>query len=149
MNRRVFVDMDGVVVDFDRYAREMKLTPREIKDRPGAYREMQPIPLALPALEVLDAMGFEVWLATKPPTAIPFAYADKVRWVLAHARWLEQRIILTHDKGLLGTPRDFLIDDRPHRANCERFPGTLIHFGTDPFPGWAQVLDFMRARAAG
>jgi len=73
-------------------------------------------------------MGLEVWVATKPPTGIPFAYADKAAWVLQHLPELKRRIIITHDKGLLGDERDFLIDDRPHKANCEKFKGTLIRF---------------------
>ena len=36
------------------------------------------------------------------------------------------------------------IDDRPHKANCERFAGRLVRFGTD-FAGWPEVLDLLRA----
>jgi 5'(3')-deoxyribonucleotidase len=73
-------------------------------------------------------MGCKVWLATKPPTGVPFAYADKVSWVLKHLPELKHRIILTPDKGLFGDRGDYLIDDRPHLANCPNFSGTLIAF---------------------
>jgi 5'(3')-deoxyribonucleotidase len=92
-------------------------------------------------------MGFEVWIATKPPTGIPYAYSDKAAWVLRELPELKRRIIVTHDKGLLGDAGDYLCDDRPHKANCERFAGTLLRF-IDGYH-WPQALDFFRsARAA-
>lgn len=127
---RIFVDMDGVVVDFEAYRAAKGLTGDEIKRMPGAYLEMQPIPGALEALDKLVGWGFEVWLATKPPTGCTYVYADKVQWVLDHCPQFKRKVILTHDKGLLGDDRDFLIDDRPHRAGCRAFKGLLFFFGS-------------------
>lgn len=135
---RVFIDMDGVIVDFDAYLREHGITGDEAKCRPGAYLAMQPIQGALAAVRSIIGAGFEVWIATKPPTGIPFAYADKAAWVMEHLPELKRRIIVTHHKGLLGRPGDYLVDDRPHKAHCEEFEGTLIHFGGEV--GWPQVL---------
>jgi len=143
---RVFIDMDGVIVDFDAYAKSQNLTGEEIKKAPGSYLKMNPIPGALSAVRSIIGMGYEVWLATKPPTGIPFAYADKVSWVLIHLPELKRRIILTHDKGLLGNSDDFLIDDRPHKANCEKFTGTMIVFT----PGyWPTILHTLREKRTG
>ncbi|HET7675667.1 MAG TPA: hypothetical protein VFL54_09120 [Gammaproteobacteria bacterium] len=123
---RVFVDMDGVIVDFECFAAGR---PGDlVKKLPGAYLQMQPIPGAIEAVRSLIGMGYEVWIATKPPTGVPFAYADKAAWILEHLPELKRRIIMTHDKGLLGDAGDYLIDDRPHKANCEDFSGTLIRF---------------------
>lgn len=144
---RVFVDMDGVVVDFDAHCKKWDITGDQVKKKPGAYLEMHPIPGALAALKSLSGMGYEVWLATKPPTGISFAYADKAEWVFRHAPELKRRLILTHDKGLLGDVDDYLIDDRPHRANCVKFAGTLIHFGDGH--RWAEILAAFRARRRG
>lgn len=142
---RVFVDMDGVLVDFDGFMAKHNLTPDETKKMHGAYLAMDPYPDGLAGIRELIAMGFEVWIATKPPTGLPFAYADKVAWILEHLPELSERIILTHDKGLLGNPQDFLIDDRPHKANCEQFAGTLIRFHDGKT--WAQVAEQLRAFA--
>lgn len=144
--RRVFLDMDGVVVDFDRYMQNHGLTGDEVKRREGAYREMLPIDRALwgvrKLMSLAGMLGAEVWLATKPPTGIPWAYADKVSWVLEHLPELRRNIILTHDKGLLGSADDILVDDRPHRANCQNFRGALIHFGpTGNVPHWDALVD--------
>lgn len=141
---RVFVDMDGVVVDFDAYKAETGLSGDDVKRTPGAYLAMPAIPGAIQAVRSVIGMGYEVWLATKPPTGIPHAYSDKAAWVMSHLPELKRRIIITHDKGLLGGPSDFLLDDRPHKANCERFTGTLLRF-VDGYH-WPQALDFLRSR---
>ncbi len=142
MARRVFVDMDGVIVDFAAYMQSSGLTAAEIKHQPGAYLAMPPIDGALEAVRSVIDLGFEVWIATKPPTGIAYAYADKAAWIFQHLPELERRLIITHDKGLLGDAGDYLCDDRPHRANCANFPGTLLAF-VDGFH-WPQALAVLR-----
>ncbi|MGH8443829.1 MAG: 5' nucleotidase, NT5C type [Solimonas sp.] len=137
--------MDGVIVDFDRFAREEELSGDEVKRWRGAYLAMKPIPGALEAVRSLIGMGYEVWIATKPPTGVAYAYSDKAQWVMTHLPELKRRIIITHDKGLLGDPGDFLIDDRPHKANCESFAGSLIAFGGSV--QWPEILHEMSALA--
>jgi hypothetical protein len=139
---RVFVDMDGVIVDFDRYMRETGLTPREIKDKPGAYLDMPAIPGAIEAVRTMIGWGLEVWIATKPPTGIPFAYADKAAWIMREIPELTNRIIITHDKGLLGDSSDWLIDDRPHRANASLFAGRLLRYREQL--QWPDILVLLR-----
>jgi len=136
--------MDGVTVDFEGHAKEMGLSGDELKHLPGAYIGMKPMPGAIEAIHSIIGMGFEVWMATKPPTGLWWAYADKAQWVFIHLPELKRRLIITHDKGLLGDINDILIDDRPHKANCSQFPGTLIFFGGGC--GWPQVLAQLRER---
>lgn len=143
---RIFVDMDGVVVDFDKLKVESSMTGDMLKKTPGAYRAMEPMPGAIEAVRELIEMGFEVWMATKPPTGVPQAYAEKVEWIMEHLPELIQRIIITHDKGLLGDEGDFLCDDRPHKANCESFKGTLLRF-TDGYH-WPEALAYFREMKA-
>lgn len=145
MRRRVFIDMDGVVVDFDAYKMAHGLTGDEVKRTPGAYLDMPAIPGAIDSVRSVIGMGYEVWMATKPPTGIAFAYADKAQWVLHHLPELKRRIIITHDKGMLGGPHDFLCDDRPHKANCEEFAGTLLRFVGGYH--WSNALRELRACA--
>lgn len=145
---RIFLDMDGVIVDFESYMRQFNLTGDEVKRTHGAYLKMEPIEHAIWGVRKLMSLagqyGGEVWLATKPPTGIPHAYADKVSWVLEHLPELKRRIILTHDKGLLGGSEDILVDDRPHRANCVNFRGALVHFGpTGTVPHWHSLVDVL------
>jgi len=140
---RIFVDMDGVIVDFEAYKSERGLTGEEVKKTPNAYLEMPAIPGAISAVRTLIGMGFEVWIATKPPTGVPYAYSDKAAWIMRELPELKRRIIVTHDKGLLGDVGDFLCDDRPHKANCEMFQGTLLRF-VDGYH-WPQALEFFRS----
>ncbi|HXU93368.1 MAG TPA: hypothetical protein VFP33_06900 [Gallionella sp.] len=142
MMNRVFVDMDGVIVDFDAYKQRMGMTGDEVKKHPGAYLAMPAIPGAIDAVRSIIGMGYEVFIATKPPTGIPYAYSDKAAWIMEYLPELKRRIIITHDKGLLGGVGDFLCDDRPHKANCEQFAGTLLRF-VDGFH-WPQALDVLR-----
>lgn len=141
---RVFVDLDGVVVNFDAYRADRGFTGDEVKKLPGAYLEMDPYPGAVAAVRSLIGMGYEVWIATKPPTGIAHAYSDKAAWVMKHLPELKRRIIITHDKGLLGDADDYLVDDRPHKANCESFKGTLIRFVNGVT--WADVLEQLSPR---
>lgn len=138
---RIFIDLDGVCADFNRAIAETGMQPDEFKRVPGAYLNLQLVPGAIDAVNGLVASGnYEVFFATKPPTGVPDAYADKVRWVMKHFYDLRKRIIITPDKGLLGGENDILIDDRPGTANCFEFTGRLIHF-----VGWPQAIKEIEA----
>jgi 5'(3')-deoxyribonucleotidase len=139
-DQRVFIDMDGVIVDFEAFMRRYGMTADQVKRQPGAYLAMPAIPGAIAAVRSIIGAGYEVWIATKPPTGVPYAYSDKAAWIIRHLPELSQRIIVTHHKGMLGRPSDWLIDDRPHKAHCEEFVGTLIHFGGTTGTGWPEAL---------
>lgn len=146
MTRRIFFDMDGVLVDFEAFMRRHGLTGDQVKKLPGAYLNMPPLEGAIAGIAKIMSLagqyGFEVWIATKPPTGIAFAYADKAAWVFKHLPALRRRVIITHDKGLLGGSDDVLVDDRPHRANCLAFRGALVHFGVaGTVPHWPALVD--------
>lgn len=141
---RIFIDMDGVCVDFDALVRALGLTGDELKVLPGAYLRMKPMEGAIEAIRLLIAMGWECWIATRPPTGVASAYSEKAQWIAEHLPELADRVIVTPDKGLLGDEGDYLIDDRPHKANCLAFPGRLLHFA--PGVTWLDVVLFFRAR---
>lgn len=163
--RRVFLDMDGVVVDFEGYLRVRNaerekrglplITGDDVKRERGAYYEMWPVDGAIEGVHSIIGMGFDVWLATKPPTGISGAYGDKAAWVLRHLPELKRKLIITHDKGMLGDGWDFLVDNRPHMANCHEFRGSLIQFGSDALHpsaswqvcSWPSLLDVLRELA--
>lgn len=141
---RAFVDMDGVIVDFEAYMRARKFDSQMVKDTPGAYAAMLPCDGAIDGVRSLIGMRFEVWISTKPPTGRPWAYAEKVDWILRYLPELKRRIVITHDKGFLGDAGDILIDDRVWRANCHRFQGALISHRS-----WERTLKRARAIAGG
>ena len=140
---RIFIYMDGVIVDFDSYAQNLGQTGDQTKRQLGAYLRMEPMPGAIQAIRSLIAMGFEVWAASKPPTGIAHAYADKAAWIFQHLPDLRCNLILTHDEGFLGDAGDYLIDDRPDKANCENFAGTLAVYREGN--RWPEILKHFRS----
>lgn len=138
--KKIFIDMDGVIVDFDRYMKDNGMSAEAVKRGQDSYLNMLPMEGAIDAVRALIALDYDVWIASKPPTAVPGAYADKVAWIMHYLPELERKIILTSNKGLLGGEGDYLIDDRPHKAGCEDFEGTLIHFTEDH--GWNDIVAF-------
>ena len=146
--------MDGVIVDFDMYREQIEalskvwypqMKPPMIKNMEGAYADMRPIEGAINSVKSLIGMGWNVFLATKPPNGVAHAHADKVTWMLNYLPELKRKMILTPDKGLLGDAGDYLIDDRIHKANCHEFKGTLIEYkeGNE----WPEILKLFRSLA--
>jgi 5'(3')-deoxyribonucleotidase len=55
---------------------------------------------------------------SKIPAENPHSATEKMLWVREHFPYLGDKIILTPDKGCVGSQRDFLIDDHPEWANA-------------------------------
>ena len=143
--KRIFVDMDGVLVDFAGALNHLSdYTKDKFEGRfdeiPGIFGTMKPIPDALTAFNLL-AEHYDVHLLSTAPWDNPSAWADKILWVqkyLGDAAY--KRLTLTHHKNLaIG---DYLIDDRTANGAGE-FNGEHIHFGTEKFPDWAAVLAYI------
>lgn len=137
---RVYVDMDGVIADFEGALRAHGLTPGELKIKRGAYQALPIIEGAKEALHAFIRMGLEVFGLTKIPGSNPYAATEKLLWIAAHFPELHDRVIITPDKGCVGTPRDFLIDDHPEWANADKFAGTIVRFAGD----WPAVVEQIR-----
>jgi len=137
---RIYVDMDGVIADFEKNLKGRN--PKEVKMMPGTYIRLDPIEGAIEAVRELINMGHDVWIATKTPTHNLLADSEKKHWLSEHLPELLSKVIITSDKGCLRG--DILIDDRKHKANCESFEGCFIHFGTEQFPSWIEVLNYIK-----
>lgn len=142
----IFVDQDGPLADFEPAARAAGLEPVVAKMTPGFYRSL---PVTEGAREALDEMhrwsNVHVFVASKIPDKNPLAATEKFQWLHEHFPQLEERIILTPNKACIGTARDFLVNDRAHKADAQHFPGTFLHFGSSVLPGWSQVMQRLRA----
>lgn len=142
---RVYVDLDGVVADYDMMIRSLGVTDTDYQKIDGAYLWLPVYPGAEAGVRALiKEFGREnFFFLSKPPEDRPYAWAEKVMWVKQHFPDLEDRIIITFDKSACGDVYDFIIDDRPHKGNVENFKGDIIHFGSDQFPDWSAIVRYL------
>ena len=69
------------------------------------------------------------------------AWSDKVVWVTKYLDDVfHKKMVITHCKDLC--QGDFLIDDRDKNGTKE-FTGEWIHFGSEQFPIWESVLNYL------
>ena len=148
LKKRVFVDMDNVLVDFqsglDLQTDDMKRAYEgRLDEIPGLFAEMKPMPGAIEAMHTLQE-HFELYILSTAPWKNPSAWSDKVKWV---TRYLDdvfhKRMVITHCKNLCRG--DYLIDDRGKNGTSE-FAGEWIQFGNDKFPDWQSVVRYLLNR---
>jgi len=137
----VFLDSDGPVADFKKALDASGMHADDFKHVPGVYLYLDVTPGAREMIAKLktydDQNLLRVWILTKTPSRSPYAYTEKVLWYKQNFPWLEDRVILAHDKSLVGGEEDFLLDDRPHKGNASLFRGTFVLFKEDePVNSW-------------
>jgi hypothetical protein len=139
----VLIDMDGVICDFDKRAKELELQGvkgQSLFKHPSAYKDLEPIEGAIDAWHTLQDK-YETYILSTPPWSNPDAWAEKRMWVETHlGKSANKKLILCHNKGLV--KGDFLIDDRIANGVAD-FEGEHIHFADAKFPGWKEVLDYL------
>ena len=137
--------MDGVLVDFQSGInllsdKELVLFQNNFDEVPGIFSRMKPIDGALEAFEKLNK-HFDVYILSTAPWENPTALNDKLAWIKQNIGDLaKKRVIFSHNKHL--NMGDYLIDDRLANGAGD-FKGTHIHFGTDEFPNWTSVLNYL------
>lgn len=145
----LYVDMDNVLVDFSSgVARLRPEVAREYAGRldevPGIFGLMDPMSGALEAFARL-AQDFDTYVLSTAPWENPSAWSDKLLWVKRNLGvQAYKRLILTHHKNL--NAGDFLIDDRD-RNGVRGFLGEHLHFGTERFPDWSAVIEYLLPRS--
>ena len=143
--KRLFFDMDNVLVDFksglDRVDEDTKKQYEGRYDEiPGMFSLMDPMPGAVEAVHQL-AKYYDVFILSTAPWKNPSAWSAKVEWVSKYFDDVfHKRLILTHRKDLV--QGDYLIDDRP-KNGAEDFCGEWIQFGSNRFPDWDSVLNYL------
>jgi len=149
MKQRLYIDMDGVIVDFESALRKVDNETLEkyngvLDEIPGLFDLMEPMPGAIEAVTEL-AKHFDTYILSTAPWLNPSSWTSKVNWIHRYFGSekdspLYKRVIITHHKNLL--KGDLLIDDRL-KNGVNGFEGEHIHFGTPKFPDWNTVLNYL------
>ncbi|MBP3823170.1 MAG: hypothetical protein J6I36_07110 [Bacteroidaceae bacterium] len=143
--KRVFVDMDNVLVDFESglalVSEEVKLEYEgRLDEIPGLFGLMKPMPGAIEAMHELQK-HYDLFILSTAPWKNPSAWSDKVSWVTKYLDDVfHKRMVITHRKDLC--QGDYLIDDRGKNGTSE-FSGEWIEFGSEKFPDWNSVLAYL------
>ena len=143
--KRIYFDMDGVLVDFESGVAKLdEATKEQYKGRldeiPGIFSLMEPMPGATEVVRLL-ARNYDVFILTTSPWNNPTAASDKVQWVKKYMDDIfHKRLIITHRKDLL--EGDYLIDDRDKNGAAE-FKGEFIKYGSQQFPDWDAILKYL------
>jgi 5'-nucleotidase len=145
MKKILYVDLDGVLADFEsalpHFSAETLESYEDCLDEvPGIFSKMVPVPGAIESFSKL-AKHFDTFVLSTAPWDNPSAWSDKLEWVKKYlGNWAYKRLILTHHKDL--NRGDFLVDDR-EKNGARDFCGELILFGSERFPDWQAVLNYL------
>lgn len=144
----IYIDMDGVLVDFE--SALTKVSPEmlekfagEYDNIPGIFALMDPVPGALEAVDRLKEK-YDLYILSSSPWENPTALGDKLAWVKKYfggdgqENIFFRKVIFSSVKHL--NRGDILIDDRTVNGAGD-FLGRHIHFGSSEFPNWQSVLN--------
>lgn len=154
MKKILYIDMDGVVADFDSILntlcpdlhilndedREQKVDST-CSQHPNIFLVLQPIEDSIESVNILFD-HFEVYFLSTPMWSLPQSFTDKRYWLeRMFGDKAKKRLILSHRKDLaIG---DYLIDDRTKNGAGE-FKGEHIHFKSDlRFMDWKSVVEYL------
>ena len=137
----LFLDLDGVLADFNEHARNTLKRPSQvtdindqwpdedwvqIRDRKDFYRHIPLMPRAHEMIALArgfrDTLNWELYMLTAIPhkNDMFMAFQDKIDWV--NDNWPDIRVQFgpySEDKQHHCTPGDILVDDRA--SNCEEW----------------------------
>lgn len=143
MKKVVFIDMDGVLADF-----EGALADRNVNDPPemyvpGFYTKLAVMPGAHYAVHALLTMKhLDVHIGTKMSTGNLLCASEKMQWIAVNFPKLLKKTHVVCDKSILRG--DVLIDDDKEQWE-HKFKGQFIHFDKhNPAECWKAVVEMLK-----
>jgi hypothetical protein len=145
----IFLDMDGVVADFDRFVIEELGRPSDanaddpglweaLKPYPHFFSVLQPTPYAFELWEQANLLGSDVVFLTAVPRTMKFEHAeeDKIAWA---KKYFGDDVVVrfgpyAHDKWQHAYAGDILVDDRTSNVKdwINKAGGIgILHSGAD------------------
>lgn len=135
---RIFVDMDGVLADFDKlHAQEYSLTNKYPQSRIGFFYDLEPIEGSIQTVKYLTTIA-EVCILTRPSIKNAHCWTEKAQWIEKYfGREMLDNMIITCRKDLLADGESYLIDDMPNSSGQQAFEDKLILFNrNDKLKNW-------------
>lgn len=141
MKKILFLDMDGVLADFDGSIVNHIEDPPEMFV-PGFFRNLAVMPGAKEAVtRIMADERFDVYIGSKVTSKATNCATEKMEWIAEHFPSLLKRMMLVCDKRLLRG--DILIDDDLERWG-HVFNGKFIHFDRkNSAESWKWVIEYL------
>jgi 5'(3')-deoxyribonucleotidase len=152
----IYIDMDGVIVDFPSTIEEVSTSIREscviwcqetgkhYSDYEGIFKTLKPMQGAVSAVTRLMEK-YEVYILSTAPWKNISSLSEKRQWIEEYLPNLPRKhLILSHRKDL--NRGKYLIDDRDKNGAKEfgEYEGQeWIHFGSEKFPDWDALLAYL------
>ncbi len=139
----VFIDMDGVIADFDKAAPHREdIDPPEMYI-PNFYINLEVMPGADEGIATLLSLPkLDVYIGTKGSTGALYNFTEKAQWISMYFPRLLKKLNIVCDKSLLRG--DFLIDDMPSLWK-HKFQGEFITFDkNNPEKSWKEIAQYFK-----
>ncbi|MBI9058289.1 MAG: hypothetical protein JEZ01_11025 [Labilibaculum sp.] len=134
MKKILLIDMDGVLVELNSENWAKKRLEK------GYFLNNKPIEGSIKAFEILS-VKYDCHIVSTPVWDNPDCWKEKRLWVEKYlGEKAKKRLTLTHNKNLF--KGDYIIDDSGDHG-VDKFKEKHIHFGSDKFPDWNSVLEYL------